>query len=352
MLLFLSREGDLHVDWIEAECVFRDIPFLRLNTRQFPQHILLNIHSTPPPLTGCIVPPNQAAIPLEQIIGIWHRRPEPVEPTPDLDEVFFEFAYEESTETLQGLYRALWDRRWVNPPHLERAADHKLYQLRVAQTLGFRTPRTLISNDPDEVMAFFQACGNQMIYKLMTPIFVQDEEGNPYGIYTTLITPTAMAEQLPSIRLAPCMFQELVTKSYELRVNVIGDHVWAAAIYSQEMDETTLDYRLDTDGCRHAPVLLPPDLEQKCLALNRRLGLRMSNLDLIYTPEGEYVFLEVNPNGQWAWVEEFTGFPLATALVDELLGVDTLADHPYRKERSLHFTPRTAIKGLGEHRYP
>jgi hypothetical protein len=54
----------------------------------------------------------------------------------------------------------------------------------------------------------------------------------------------------------------------------------------------------------------------------------------------------VNPNGQWAWVEDHVGFPLTTALVNELLGVDTLSDHPYIKYRALDFEPNTAIKGL------
>ena len=72
------------------------------------------------------------------------------------------------------------------------------------------------------------------------------------------------------------------------------------------------------------------------------MGLRMSNIDMILTPDGEYVFLEANPNGQWAWIEDCTGFPLTTALVDELLGIDTLASHPYIKDRSLNFLPSTS----------
>lgn len=252
----------------------------------------------------------------------------------------------ESRGTLYGLYRALWDRRWVNPPHVDAAANYKIHQLYMAQQIGFRTPRTIVTNEPDEALAFFHACDDRMVYKLLRPIFTEEIIGEAYGVYTTLITQEDIAAHLDSVRMAPCLFQEFIPKDYELRVNVIGNYVWAAAIFSQEVAQALVDYRLETPSCRHAPVLLPPALEKMCLKMVRELGLRMGNIDLIFTPDEEYVFLEINPNGQWAWVEDFVGFPLTTALVDELLGVDTLADHPYIKQRSLNFEPNTAIKML------
>lgn len=263
-----------------------------------------------------------------------------------MDEEFADFVRRESWETLYGLYRALWDRRWVNPPHVDVAANYKIRQLHLAQQVGFRTPRTIVTNDPDEAMAFFHACGGRMVYKLMRPIFTEEIVGEAYGVYTTLITGDDLDANLDSVRMSPCLFQDFIAKEYELRVNVIGNYVWAAAIYSQDVEQTQVDYRLDATRCRHAPVLLPPELEKMCLKMARELGLRMGNIDMICTPGGEYIFLEINPNGQWAWVEDYVGFPLTTALVDELLGVDTLADHPYIKHRSLKFEPNTAIKML------
>jgi glutathione synthase/RimK-type ligase-like ATP-grasp enzyme len=128
-----------------------------------------------------------------------------------------------------------------------------------------------------------------------------------------------------------------------LRINVIGKYVWATAIYSQEQEHTKLDFRHNTADCPHEPFLLPPKIEQMCLEIVRRLGLRMGNIDMIVTPDEKFIFLEINPNGQWVWIERMVGFPLCQALVDELLGVDTLADHPYLKNRSLIFEPSPSI---------
>lgn len=347
MLLFLDQEHDMHADWVEAECDRRGVPYLRLCTEKFPVETQLSINLHNGDLRGAIHLPQQV-IDLTDIQGVWYRRPGEVTFHPDLDETFERFARMEAEETLAGLYRALWDRRWVSPPHHLRAANHKIFQLRFAHQLGFTTVPTLITNNPDQALAFFQACGGQMIYKPMRQVAIAYADGQAYGLYTTLITAEHLEQYLTSIRYIPCLFQQRIPKDHELRVNVIGNRVWTTAIYSQERAETQLDFRPHTEDCRHEPALLPPALEQLCLKLTHRLGLRMSNIDLIVTPTGEYIFLEINPNGQWAWIEDMVGFPLCAALVDELLGVDSLMGHPYVSQRALIFTPNTAIKALGK----
>jgi glutathione synthase/RimK-type ligase-like ATP-grasp enzyme len=64
---------------------------------------------------------------------------------------------------------------------------------------------------------------------------------------------------------------------------------------------------------------LPAAIEEKCVALTQRLGLRFGCIDMIVTPEDKYVFLEINPNGQWRWVQELTGMPIAEAIADLLI---------------------------------
>lgn len=344
MLLFLDQQHDAHADWVEAECDRRGVRYLRFCTETFPYATQLSVQIKNGEISGSIRTAQQEVL-LEAITGVWYRRPGESTFHPELDATYEEFARVETQETLNGLYRALWDRRWVSRPHQIRAANHKIHQLRLARRLGFQTAPTLVSNDPDQVVEFFvNTCSGRMIYKTLRQVPIAYADGSAYGIYTTLITQDSLHQHLEAIRFIPCLFQPLVPKQYELRINVIGDQVWAAAIYTQEAEQTKVDFRPYTDECRRAPDVLPPALEEKCLAMNRHLGLRMSNIDMIVTPDGEYVFLEINANGQWAWIEDQVGFPLATALVDELLGVDTLADHPYRKERSLHFEPNTAIK--------
>lgn len=344
MLLFIDQAEDVHADWVEAECDRREVPYLRLCTETFPHETHLSVKIEDGEIGGLIRLPEREVL-VEDVTAVWYRRPGEITLHPDLDEMYERFARMESEEVLNGLYRALWDRRWISPPHNIRAANHKIHQLRLARRLGFQTVPTIVTNDPAEALAFFQThCHGEMIYKTLRQGALAYTDGNAYGLYTTLISQENLEQHLDSIRVIPCLFQPLIPKQYELRINVIGNQVWPTAIHSQDEEHTKVDFRAHTDECRHSPALLPPQLEAKCLELTHTLGLRMSNIDMIVTPDGDYIFLEINPSGQWAWVEDKVGFPLATALVDELLGVDTLADHPYRQERSLIFEPNTAIK--------
>jgi glutathione synthase/RimK-type ligase-like ATP-grasp enzyme len=336
MLLFISRDDDLHTDHMEAECDRRGVPYLRLCTQDYPTEVQISLELNGATIEGSIRTPRCEA-PLNSIQGIWYRRPEAPRPSPFLDQEYVKFVQRESKAALRGLYRTLWDKRWVNPPHNEEAAGYKVHQLQLAKEVGFKTPKTIVTNNPAEALDFYRACGGGMIYKLMRPVFAETPDGMPVGVYTTPISQDDIDTYLESVRVAPCLFQELIPKQYELRINVIGTHVWSAAVYSQENDGTKIDCRYDIENCRHAPVLIPPALEAMCLQMTRCMGLRMSNIDMILTPDGEYVYLETNPNGQWAWIEQYTGLPLTTALIDELTGIDTLADHPYTKDRSLDF---------------
>lgn len=338
MLLFLDQEFDAHADRVEAECRQRGVPCFRFRTERFPQQVRLWVRPADERLTGRLVEGDRE-IPLEEVTGVWYRRPAPVELDPAIPEGTRAFARVETQETLDGLYRALDDRRWVSAPHRVDAAAHKIHQLRFARRLGFTVPPSLVTSDPDAALRFCDECGGEMIYKPMRFVTITDSAGGEHGIYATLIDRKGLMDHLDSIRLTPCLFQRYVAKDHELRVNVIGDRVWAASIHSQEQEGTRVDFRADIEACRHQTVHLPPRLERLCLELTHRLGLRMSNIDLIATPDGDYVFLEANPNGQWAWIEEMTGLPLCAALVDELLGVDTLARHPYLAGRRLAAVP-------------
>jgi glutathione synthase/RimK-type ligase-like ATP-grasp enzyme len=124
---------------------------------------------------------------------------------------------------------------------------------------------------------------------------------------------------LDQTKYSPSLFQRLLEKTVDIRVTVIGKKVFAVAIDSQSTVETRIDWRRgDSTNLRHTVLELPPDIESKCLQLVSTLGLNFGAIDLVLAPNGDYYFLEINPNGQWAWIEQLTGLPLTEALVDLL----------------------------------
>ncbi|MFE1411185.1 hypothetical protein ACFW6F_10300 [Streptomyces sp. NPDC058746] len=116
------------------------------------------------------------------------------------------------------------------------------------------------------------------------------------------------------------ILQERIDKKLEIRVTVVGDRVLAAAIDSQAAEVTRDDWRRDVFQAPHLVHDLPEHVAERCRRLLRRYGLLFGALDFILTPDGEYMFLELNPNGEWDWVEALTGLPVASALGDVLTG--------------------------------
>jgi glutathione synthase/RimK-type ligase-like ATP-grasp enzyme len=163
-----------------------------------------------------------------------------------------------------------------------------------------------------EVRRFFAAVNGRMIFKVMTDPFLgavtvsrkyPEEYLEPYQTMTTMIGETEL-ELLESVSLVPCLFQEYVPKALEIRVTVIGSELFAAEIHSQADERTSLDWRHYDVDIPYAEAKLPAEVADRCLALVKSYGLNFSSLDLILTPDGRYVFVENNPNGQFMFIEQ------------------------------------------------
>jgi glutathione synthase/RimK-type ligase-like ATP-grasp enzyme len=132
-----------------------------------------------------------------------------------------------------------------------------------------------------------------------------------------LLTAEALQRHVGKVRSAPCQFQEYVEKKHELRVTIIGDRIFAAEIDSQAQERTRFDWRHYDVPMRLRAGQLPSDVAERCFAFVRSYGLNFGAIDLIHTPDGRYVFLENNPNGQWLFVEDgVPEFKMTHALAD------------------------------------
>lgn len=208
----------------------------------------------------------------------------------------------------------------LDPIESVRRTDHKELQLRRALALGLDVPRTLFTNDPAEVRRFYDEVGGRLITK-MQHSFAIFREGVENVVFTNEVTREDL-EELDGLRFSPMTFQEKVDKALELRVTVVGERVFTAAIDSQRRAFTALDWRRDGVGLLRewTHYELPKDVEEKLLALVSELGLNYAASDFIVTPEGRHVFLEVNAVGEFFWLEESPGLPIVEAIADVLCG--------------------------------
>ena len=112
-----------------------------------------------------------------------------------------------------------------------------------------------------------------------------------------------------------------IHKIYDIRVVVVGEKVFATAIHSQEYAETEVDWRawdLCDFSLRHEPIELPSEISARCRSITVDYNLTYSAIDLVLGQDGAYYFLEMNPNGQWAWIEHKTGYAIRDALIDSM----------------------------------
>jgi len=192
-------------------------------------------------------------------------------------------------------------RLCVNRPQRAVAVERsKALQLTTALRCGLQCPDTLISNCPNEIRAFLDAQPRAIFKSFMFNVW-----SSALGTATNFTT-TVTSEDLPSpevLRSCPGIFQKHVAKLFEVRVTVMGRWVLAARLDSQGTTDSKVDWRVQGPEIPVEAFALPREVVGKCLALLRRLGLSFGCIDLIVTPEGEFVFLEVNQMGQFLWLE-------------------------------------------------
>ncbi len=194
-----------------------------------------------------------------------------------------------------------------------------MHQLKLARKIGFKIPKTIITNIPQEALNFYRLMKGKIITKSIGDGFVRTED-KMLHTYTTRVKEHM---DFGLIRNCPTLFQEEVLKMNELRITIVGRKIFAVEIDSQKYKASSLDWRKAVykfDKIPHRVVELPVRLKQKLLLLLDHYGLNFGAIDMAKTPEGEYVFFELNPAGQFLWLEDLTGLPLASEMAKFLMG--------------------------------
>ena len=344
MILILADEKDAHVPYVTRRLDAHGRQYFHFDPQHFPAKTRFSIDYSRSGTVHRILSHPRSEIDLSRVRAVWNRaRVRPVAEASVDDEQKWWVAegcsrwLAELWECLDCLWlpnRPLADRdphrffdsldrtrQPAQPPRLRAPSGYnKLHQLTVASRLGFAIPRTLVTNSPERFLEFYEECRGQLVSKTTNPLRTA-RDGEKREAYTYRVQ-RRDAANYQAIRYAPVVFQEQVPKKLELRVTVVGDRVFPVAIQSQESRMLSQDWRhfQDFAPSRYYSVYaLPAKIERRCARLVSNLGLCFGAIDLILTPQQEYVFLEVNPNGQWAWIEDFTGLPISEAVAELLI---------------------------------
>jgi len=248
--------------------------------------------------------------------AVWYRRVRVPTRPEGMDPGIYDFCLRETRAALLGGIAGI-ATRWMSPPEQVWRAELKPFQLQIAADLGLKVPRTLITNDPRRVRQAFDEFKG-MIAKPTRGGYVV-ANGLPHSIYTSEVLAEHL-EHLDEARLSPTIYQELIPKRFDIRVTIVGERIFAAAIDSQRDPAARVDWRrTDDPNLGHQRIDLPVALEATLRLLMRKLGLTFGAVDLVLTPEGEYVFLEINPNGQWLWLDDKLDLGITQEVVNWLI---------------------------------
>lgn len=303
MILIISHPDDIHARAVTDHLGAMGAPVALLNLGLFPRaaRLVLRYDSRSSQLGWS--DDEGSVIDLDGVRAVWWRRPQPLEFEPGLKAQ--DFAAAECAEALAGMWQAM-PAAWMNPPVLDEAASRKSWQLRLAGQLGLDPPETLITTCPQTARAFVARMGD-VICKPFAGSLRHWRE-------TRRVTGAELA-QIDQLRHAPAILQHRI-EGRDIRVTVVGRRIFAAEIDTSAGSYAD-DFRMNQDVTIR-PTDLPDATEAAIHALMAQLGLVYGALDFRRQPDGRMRFLEINPAGQFLFVEEQTGQPIARAMAEQL----------------------------------
>ncbi len=214
---------------------------------------------------------------------------------------------------------------WLSTPWNIKAAENKIMQMKIARELEFQMPNTLITNSITELEKFYANFNGEIIIKPMESLLrknLTNYENNAFANLGSDMWLKEMKQREPE--MSPIFAQEYIRKKSEIRVTIVGDRIFATEICSQQYSLTSVDWRRQMYLAikpLHRIFNLPKEIEDKCFKLVNNLDLGFGAIDLILTPEDEFYFLEINPNGQFEWIEILTGQPISRAIAERLIAI-------------------------------
>ena len=316
-ILIISHSKDVECTPMVVEAIqARGGATLCLNTDKFPseEQVIFGNHQSP-----CLIN-QQGAHDLRTVSAVWNRRMRVgTDLAALLDQEYLAPSIDEATRTLLG-FLGTTPAFVLDPVINVSSAGNKLLQLQLARGLGLTVPNTLITSDAEAVTHFAEANQDSVIAKMQAG-FKVFRGGREHGIFTNTLSREDLAD-LSGLELCPMMFQASIPKKLELRVIVVGHQVYAAGVDSSANPETKEDWRRNGRALKDQwqPFSLPAEVERGLLLLMDKLFLNYGAIDLILTPDDRYIFLEVNPVGEFFWLDRYAGFNISAGLAALLLG--------------------------------
>jgi glutathione synthase/RimK-type ligase-like ATP-grasp enzyme len=312
MILVISYPDEDHTNEVIGRLKRAGREVKLMHFADFPARASIQSNWSPGISPVHIINTSDGSFNLGDVRVIWWRRIVPFDIDPKVSRpIDRAFSESETSQAINGALDSL-DCTWVNPRFEDESAHQKPFQWVVAQRVGMNVPRTLVTNKPEVARNFIEQIGiGKTVFKAFLAATQEWRE--------TRIIELSDLSRLDSVQYAPVIFQEYID-GVDLRITVVGDSLYAAEIDARQTSYP-FDMRMVIGEANIKPIELPADVHNLILRFMRELGLVYGAIDMRLTANGKFVFLEVNPAGQWLFVEQNTGLPISKAMADLLISL-------------------------------
>ena len=296
MILIIGSEDELHSKHVYNAIKSKRLDAEYFDSRKYPNSISLSYDEE----TNGYIKTDNKKIYLKDIQGIYWRWFYGIKREYIENDYVSNMIFRERTSALNSLFCSLKCNR-VNSYEAIELHKTKAYQLNILKENGIRIPKTIITNDKESLIAFYENNNRNVIYK---PVLG--------GAMTTRLTDNDLTvERLNELQMSPVQLQEFIA-GVDIRVFAMGDEVFAA-----EIQADTIDFREDKQA-KIIPVELPENIKQDCLKVLKLLKLSYSGIDIRKTKDNDYVFIEANPAPMFIHFENITHYPITDKIIELL----------------------------------
>lgn len=319
MILCITHSNDHYtIDIVIARCKELGIPVLRFNSDDFSYKIHFEYcnYSDKEVLR---LTTKEFSITSDQIQAVWYRKLWTITIPENLEEDYQKIYFQEYTTMRTIFLESLKHVFWMNPMAIDHEiGENKWHQLQLAASSGLQVPKSIFTNNPKSVTQFFYQVANQQMIAKLHGALSRSMSGNTPFFPTTVIQEQDLAN-LDSLIYCPMIFQERIEKQYELRIIYIEGTFFTGKINAENSSKGSTDWRAANDIFPKWEHYTLPDFVGEALSeMMQKMKLPFGAIDMIRNTAGDYVFLEVNPQGEWGMLQRDLGYPIGETIVASL----------------------------------
>lgn len=302
MLLVLSNSKDQTADYLCEKIEEESIKYVRIDTDKIANKA--SLFSLTYDDNGPRIIIGKQTIRPQDINIIWYRRPEPIKiEFSETDSSITKFIAGEWAAAIDGFLSHIPQKLWVNYPSNCMIASYKPEQLSRAKSFGLSVPKTLITLNYEEANAFFQKCNSKIIAKPLCSGYIERKSPEIDSVIYTNVVNEITLDDVSVFHNCPTFFQEMVPKIFDVRIIILDYHLHAVKM-STEGKESSIDIRYNNmDNVVYSNIRIPNNVKKSLVSLIKSYGLRFAAIDMAVTEDNKWFFFEINPNGQWAWLD-------------------------------------------------